>query len=98
MATLFHKHLNNLNKLIEFTIEHEKNNKLHFNDVMIEKGQILKTSIYRKPTPTDRYISFTSHHHPRILTETVKYLYHRPKRICDQEYIEPELKHLTEVF
>ena len=45
-----------------------------------------------------RYLSFMSRRHPRILTGIVKCLHHRAKGICDQEYIEPELKHLTEAL
>ena len=88
MASLFHKHLNNLNKLIEFTIKHEKINKLHFIDVMIEKGQILK----HQYTGNQLLQIDTSALHHIIIQE------YRAKRICDQEYIEPELKHLTEVL
>ena len=81
----FHKHLNKQNSFIQFTIEHEKDKKIAFLDVMLEKyGVNVKTSIY---THTDRYINFSSHHHPRIFTETIKCLQHRAGRICDKEHL-----------
>ena len=93
------KHLNNQNESIQFTIEHERDNKIPFLDVMIEKdGQNVKTSIYRKNTHKDRYIKYSSHHHPRIFTGTIKCLQHRAERICDKEHLNKELKHLEEAL
>ena len=57
-------HLNGQHLSIQFTKEEEKGNKLPFLDVMVERcGRKMRTSVYRKPTHTDRYIHYTSHHH-----------------------------------
>ena len=61
--TLF-QHLNSIEPSIQFAVERESNGKLAFLDTYIYRnidGQ-LKTSVYRKPTPTDKYLSFYSHH------------------------------------
>ena len=87
----------NSTKSIQFTIEHDKDNKIAFLDVMVEKdGLNVKTSIYRKNTHTDRYINFSSS--PKNFTGTIKCLQHRAERICDKEDVNKELEHLEEVF
>ena len=48
----FHK-LNNLHTSLAFTMKEEKNDKLPFLDVLVERGEsVFLTSIYRKPTFT----------------------------------------------
>ena len=65
----FHTHLNSINPSIQFTYEKEREGKLPFLDVCVQrKGDTISTSVYRKATHTDQYmyINFSSHHHPRI--------------------------------
>lgn len=96
---VFHQHLNKRNKSIKFTIEHERDNKLAFLDVMVErKGNHFKTKVYKKKTHTDRYIHFNSHHHHRVHTGTIKCIKNRAKTICNEEYLEQELGNISEVF
>ena len=65
----FHEHLNTQHRNIKFTVEHERENKLAFLDVQVTRiNNRLTTSVYRKPTHTDRYIPFHSHHHQRTVT------------------------------
>ena len=69
----FHQHLNQQNQSIKFTIEEEKENQLPFLDVQVRRdGNHLRTSVYCKPTHTDRYINFHSHHHSRVLRGTIQ--------------------------
>ena len=54
----FHSHLNAQNPSIQFTMEEESEGRVSFLDVMVERGGDSKitTTIYRKPTHTDRYL------------------------------------------
>lgn len=55
--------MNNINKKIKFTIEHENNNKINFLDLTIHRqSNHLEFNIYRKPTTTDTTIHADSHH------------------------------------
>ena len=57
-----HDHINQQHLNIQFTIEEEKEGKVAFLDVQITRNPNgLSTSVYRKPTHTDRYILFHSH-------------------------------------
>ena len=70
----FHEHINQQHPNIQFTIEEEKDGKLAFLDVQVTRSSDgLSTSVYRKPTHTDRYIPFHSHHHQRTTTGAVSY-------------------------
>ena len=63
----FLSHLNNQRESISFTIETETGRSLAFLDVKVTRNEKhLITSVYRKPTHTDRYLNYGSNHHPRI--------------------------------
>ena len=71
----FHRHLNSQHPSIQFTMEKESEGKISFLDVQImTKEGKLSTGVDRKNTHTDRYINYSSHHHPRIKTEVTAYL------------------------
>ena len=68
----FHRHLNAQDQAIQFTTEEESEGKIPFLDALVErKGSKAVTSVYHKPTSTERYIHFHSHHHPRVLTGVI---------------------------
>ena len=57
--------LNNLDNSgsIQFTNEMESEGKLPFLDVLVVRNEgDVKLQIYRKPTHTDEYLIFSSHH------------------------------------
>ena len=58
----FHQHLNSIETSIQFTVELEKERKLPFLDVLLIRNTdvSIDTSVYRKPTRTDQYLSFLS--------------------------------------
>ena len=67
----FHSHFNSICSHIQFTIEKEHNFSLPFLDVLVKRNSrndnttthsFLSTTIYRKPTHTNRYLHYTSHH------------------------------------
>ena len=72
-------HLNNQQPSIRFTMETEKDNKLAFLDtaVLREPDGRLSTSVYRKPTHTDQYLAYDSHHPQSVKRGIVKCLYER---------------------
>ena len=95
----FHEHINQQRPNIQFTIEEEKDGKLAFLDVQVTRSPDgLITSVYRKPTHTDRYIPFHSHHHQRTTTGVLRCMRDRAHQICSNTTREPELERLKEVF
>ena len=66
---------------------------------LVKRGnEGVKTQVYRKPTHTNQYVNFRSHHHPRIKAGIVKCLTHRAKEVCHPNTLQPELNHIQEVF
>ena len=60
----------------QFTPEREKDRHLPFLDLNVSRGEQgnLETSAYRKPTHTDKYLAFDSHHpicHKKSLAKTL---------------------------
>ena len=96
----FLDHINALHPSITFTVEVEEG-KLPFLDVLIlcnNNNNTLETKVYHKPTHTNQYLNFRSHHHPRIELGIVKCLSERARNICSTKYLEDELKQLEDVF
>ena len=94
----FHKHLNKQHPKIKFTREEEHDNKISFLDVLITRGDKFTTSVYRKPTNTKRYTPFFSHDHLCVKSGNIWCLAERARKICDQEVIQEEMKHLNNAF
>ena len=94
----FHQHLNQQSPTIQFTMEREKEGRIAFLDVLVSKdGDRLSTTVYRKPTHTDRYIPFHNHHHPRVLTGVMQGMWNRALQVCDDTSRPVEMQHLEEV-
>ena len=57
-------HLNSVELSIQFTLEREKDRNLPFLDLNVsrEVRGNLETNVQRKPTHTDKYLAFDSHH------------------------------------
>ena len=95
----FHQHLNSQYPQIKFTMEREEDNKISFLDVAVtRKNGNFTTKVFRKPTRTDLYTHYTSHHHPSEKAGTIRCLGLRAEKICDGESKEKELKHLRDTF
>ena len=97
----FLKHINSISPSIQFTVEFENEDKISFLDVNVHRtlqGD-LRTSIYRKPTHSNRYLNFESHH-PLIQKLAVpNTLYHRANHIItDTESRHNEIKQIQKTL
>ena len=97
----FLQHLNNQQPTIRFTMETEKDNRIPFLDtpVIRDSNGVLTTSVYRKPTHTDQYLAYDSHHPQSVKRGIVKCLYDRAKHLITKpSVISKEKKHLSSVL
>lgn len=77
----FHRHLNSINPHIQFTVEEESDQSLPFLDVLLthHSDGTISTSVFRKPTHTDKYLDFSSHHPLAHKVSVIRTLYNRAK-------------------
>ena len=96
---LFHKHLNSFDKIVKFTVEFGKSDKLPFLDILLIKSEFhLLFSIYRKPTHIGRYFNFDFCHPISVKRGVVISLVDRTFRICSREFLDSELLYLRDVL
>ena len=94
-------HLNSVRPSIRFTVEVEKDGRLPFLDTLLQRRDdgSLDVTVYRKPTHTDRYLDFHSHHPPQVKRGLVKCLFDRARTITTgQNNLRKEEHHLTRVL
>ena len=74
----FFYHINNLHQNDKFTMEEESNGELAFLDTLLKRnnGEI-SVSVYRKPTHTDQYLHYSSHHQTSCKERVVSSLFNR---------------------
>ena len=97
----FKKHLDSIWPSIKFTMESESNGKIAFLDTEIhhhEDGS-LSTTVYRKITHTDKYLSFDSHHPMAHKNAVAGTLFNRANKICSfhPDRVKEEV-HITTAF
>ena len=95
----FLTHINSVDHNIQFTAEEPgPDGSLPFLDILIspdEEGRLV-TSVYRKPTHTDQYLQWDSHHPISAKYSVVGTLYHRAKTISsNNDKLHKEDTHLT---
>lgn len=80
--------LNSINSSIQFTLELEKDLSLNFLDISLTRKQdnSLSFNVYRKPTHTNKYLDFESHHPMEHKNSVAKSLFHRGNNICDAQF------------
>ena len=77
-VSAFHDTLNSIDTNISFTIETECNGKISFLDTLVSRRNgVIAVDVYRKPTYTDRYLDFNSHHDSQHKVGTASTLLHR---------------------
>ena len=93
----FHKHLNSLEPCIQFTVESEsEDRRLPFLDVQLcrDTDGTIGTSVYRKSTHTNQYLSFASHHPTAHKVAVVRTLMSRASALSSSgvERVEEKVK------
>ena len=94
----FLDHINSIDSSIHFTYEDSKEDgSIPFLDMLItsdEEGR-LNTNVYRKPTHTDQYLHWDSHHAITSKYSVIGTLYHRARTVCSNpNQLQNEEKHL----
>ena len=96
----FHEHLNRQNVDIQFTREVGENGKIPFLDCLVSRhDNKLQTTIYRKPTHTDRLLDQSSYNPTSHKATTIRTLTRRAQLVCDStDSLTGESKYLDNVF
>ena len=93
----FFEHINSINSHIKFTQEKCLDNKLAFLDcnIKISDTRKLTTAVYRKPTHTDHYLQFGSHHPLVHKLGVIRTLHYRAETVVsDQREVSSEKDHI----
>ncbi|XP_072023258.1 uncharacterized protein [Amphiura filiformis] len=92
----FTDHINSQDNNIKFTREEEEDGQLPFLDTLIVRASdgSVKVKIFRKPTHTDQYLSFASHHPLEHKLSVIKTLLYRSEIVTDPEDRAEEIEHV----
>ena len=94
----FLQHLNSIHPNTKFTCkEVREDESMPFLDILITPGEdgSLKTSMFRKPTHTDLYLQWDSHHTIPPKYSVAGTLYHRAITVCSNpQLLQEEENHL----
>ena len=94
-------HLNRQNADIQFTKEIEENGKIPFLDCLVtrDNDNKLSTTVYRKPTHTDRLLDQSSYNPTSHKATTIQTLTRRAQLVCDSpDSLADENNYLSNVF
>ena len=98
----FLQHINSIDKGIEFTAENTKaDGSMPFLDTLVipQPDGSLMTTVFRKPTHTDQYLQWDSHHAISAKYSVISTLYHRAKAVCSNlQHLNEEQAHLQKVL
>ena len=78
----FLDHINKIHPAIKFTVEgNQENGTVPFLDTLVkpERDNSLSITVYRKPTHTDQYLQWDSHHNLTAKYSVISTLTHRAK-------------------
>ena len=77
LENFFH-HINNLHQNIKFTMEKESNGEIAFLDTLLKRNnEEIPVLVYRKPTHTDQYLHYSSHHQTSCKESVVSFLFNK---------------------
>ena len=98
----FFHHINSLDSHIKFTVENTRDDgSIPFLDTLITPNNdgSLQTKVYRKPTHTNQYLKWDSHHAISNKDSVISSLLQRANDICSsQELLEEEQKQIQEAL
>ena len=98
----FLNHINSIDKNIQFTSEEPRpDGSIPFLDIWLTSGVdgSTTTSVFRKPTHTDLYMQWDSHHASSSKYSVIGTLHHRANTICSSpELLQQEEHHLKKVL
>ena len=98
----FLQHINSVDPAIRFTVEDNKEDgSIPFLDTIVkpEADGGLSITVYRKPTHTDQYLQWDSHHHLSAKFSVIQTLSHRASTVCsDPELLQKEKEHLRKAL
>ena len=94
----FLDHINNIDPAIKFTVEgNQENGAIPFLDTLVTPlaDNSLSFKVYQKPTHTDQYLQWESHHSLSSKYSVIGTLTHRAKVVCTTpELLKEDLNHL----
>ena len=98
----FLQHINSVDPAIKFTVEDNKeDDSIPFLDTIVkpEENGGLSITVYRKPTHTDQYLQWDSHHNLSANFSVINTLSHRAKTVCSNpELLKQEKEHLRKAL
>ena len=98
----FLDNINNMDPPIQFSTEDAKSDgSLPFLDTVVlpQPDNSLLTTVYRKPTHTDLYLAWDSHHHLSAKYSVINTLKHRARTVCsNQQLLKEEEDHLNKAL
>ena len=98
----FLQHINSVDPTIKFTEEDNKVDvSIPFLDTTVkpEVDGSLSITVYRKPTHTDQYLQWDSHHNLSAKFSVINTLFHRAQTVCSNpELLKIEKEHLRKAL
>ena len=97
----FFHHINSLDSLFKFTVENNRDDgSIPFLDTLITLNNdgSLQTKVYRKPTHTNQYLKWDSHHAISNKYSVISSLLHRANDICSSQELLEEQTQIQEVL
>ena len=98
----FLQHINSVHSAIKFTVEDNKEDgSIPFLDTIVkpEVDGSLSITVYRKPTHTDQYLQWDSHHNLSAKFSVINTLFHRAQTVCSNpELLKQEKEHLRKAL
>ena len=98
----FLQHINSVDPAIRFTVEDNKEDgSIPFLDTIVkpEADGSLSITVYRKPTHTDQYLQWDSHHHLSAKFSVIQTLSHRASTVwSNPELLQKEKDHLRKAL
>jgi len=99
-VTNISQEINAVNRHIQFTVEKESDNVINFLDIQLRKSDsgTLGFNVFKKPTHTDKYLSFSSYHPVSHKRSVISSLLNRVENICDDDYKVDEINRIEDAL